>query len=344
MSTDSKAPMRRRDVLGAIGAGATVLAATGAGAQTKALPPRVIDFHNHYVGPSFALTVNGSSQAQQVVNSNLTSPAALLGSLEVAGIEARVINTPTAFLEDADGNVPPGTIPRINDEIANLVAKNKGKLYGLATVDAFAGEESARELTRAVKELGLRGVFVESGKKDMLLDSPRARPTLAAAAALGIPVFVHPMTDAQLHARFSRTGALGTRLARATINSASLCAMLEGGVFDDLPKLNVVVTTLAMGGVMLAGGFGDGQKIRSDAPQLARRHVYIDTMGIHPAAVTAAVKLLGVDHVLAGTDWPIAVEKSVPERLATALIVAGADAEGQELVARGNVLRLLGVS
>jgi len=33
------------------------------------------------------------------------------------------------------------------------------------------------------------------------------------------------------------------------------------------------VTTLAFGGVLLAGGFGDGQRIRSDAPTLARRHV-----------------------------------------------------------------------
>ena len=42
------------------------------------------------------------------------------------------------------------------------------------------------------------------------------------------------------------------------------------------------MTTLALGGVLLAGGFGDGARIRSDAPALTRRHVYIDTMGIHP--------------------------------------------------------------
>jgi hypothetical protein len=39
----------------------------------------------------------------------------LLYSIEEAGIAARVINTPTAFLEDADGNIPTGMIPWIND-------------------------------------------------------------------------------------------------------------------------------------------------------------------------------------------------------------------------------------
>ena len=63
--------------------------------------------------------------------------------------------------------------------------------------------------------------------------------------------------------------------------------MIEGGTFDELPKLCVVVTTLAIGGVLLAGGFGDGERIRRDAPALARRHIYIDTMGIHPAVIAA---------------------------------------------------------
>jgi hypothetical protein len=45
----------------------------------------------------------------------LTDPRPLLYSIEEAGIAARVINTPTAFLEDADGNIPTGMIPWIND-------------------------------------------------------------------------------------------------------------------------------------------------------------------------------------------------------------------------------------
>ena len=167
---------------------------------------------------------------------------------------------------------------------------------------------------------------------------------MAAAAALDVPVFVHPMTDPQLHKRFSRSGPIGMRFARGAINSAALINMLEGGTFDENPKLKVVVTTLAFGGVLLAGGFGDGQRIRSDAPALARRHVYIDTMGIHPAVIRTAIDLLGADHVLVGTDWPIAVEASVPKRLEKAFAHAGLNAAEQEMIASGNTLRLLKIS
>ena len=188
---------------------AGTLATTGEAAAQDAAPLKIVDFHNHYMGPSWTLTNLASMPpppvpAWEKINGNLQSPRALLGSVESAGIAARVINTPTAFIEDADGNVPAGAQQRINDQMAEFVGKNPGKLYGLATVDAFSGDEGARELTRAVRELGLRGVFVESAKGDLLLGAKETRPTLAAAASLGVPVFVHPLTDPQLHKRFSK--------------------------------------------------------------------------------------------------------------------------------------------
>jgi len=349
MTTDSESS--RREFLGTLSAGvaaAGAIAAPSAASAQSAAPLKIVDFHNHYISPSWSMTnlermPAPARAAQEKINASMQSENALLTSIETAGIAARVINSPTAFLEDADGNPPPDATRRINDQIAETCAKHKGKLYGLATVDPFSGDDAARELTRAVKELGLRGVFMESAKKDLLLGDKETRPTLKAAADLGVPVFVHPQTDPQLHKRFSRTGRIGLRYARGTINGAALINMLEGGAFDEAPKLHMVITTLAYGAVMLAAGFGNGANIRSDAPALVRRHVYIDTMGLHPALVRASVDLLGADHVLMGTDWPIVEEKSVPDRLAKALAHSGLAPAEQQLVAGGNTLRLLGI-
>ncbi len=342
----------RREFLGALGAGvaaAGTLAAPSEATAQGAAPLKIVDFHNHYMGPSWTLTNMASLPAAarpawEKINGNLRDPNTLGATIETAGIVARVINSPTAFIQDADGKVPVGAIQRINDLMAELIAKHPGKLYGLATVDAFSGDDGARELTRAVRELRLRGVFVESAKRDLILGAKETRPTLAAAASLGVPVFVHPLTDPQLHKRFSRIGRNGVRFARGTINSAALISLLETGAFDEIPNLKIVVTTLAIGGVMLAAGFGDGQRIRSDAPALTRRHVYIDTMGLHPAIIRVAVDLLGADHVLMGTDWPIVVEGAVPERLQKAFAHAGLGANEQQMVAGGNALKLLGVA
>jgi aminocarboxymuconate-semialdehyde decarboxylase len=324
-----------------------------AGTDTKAQPSeaalRVIDFHNHYVGPAFPSRAGaGAPSSQQArfqeINRKLSDPQALISSIEEAGIVARVISTPIEFLQDADGDLSPSISKRVNDQLAELVSRNPGRLYALATVDAYSGEAGARELTRAVRELGLRGVFVQAAKSGSFLDAPQARPTLAAAAALQVPVFIHPISDKELGKRFSGLGRLGLTLNRGTINTAALFALLESRTFDELPRLHVAVTTLAIGGLLLAGGFGDGFGLRQDTPAADRRHVYIDTMGLHPALIRAAVGLVGFDHVLAGTDWPIFTETAVTERLRKSLTACGLDATQQQMIASGNTARLLGVA
>jgi hypothetical protein len=139
MTSNSHSSIGRREFLGALGAGVASAAASTQTSEAQAQgtapsqPLNVVDFHNHFVGPSFALTtmnnvppVQRDNQAR--VNAQLSNPRALLDSLEATGVAARVINTPLAFLQDADGEVPKDTIPRINDELANLVSKNPGKL------------------------------------------------------------------------------------------------------------------------------------------------------------------------------------------------------------------------
>src|SRR6185295_10706324 len=175
MATDSDSS--RREFLGTLSAGAAAagtLAASSAATAQGATSLKIVDFHNHYISPSWSLTNLAKMPAaartsQEKINANMQSEAALLASIESAGIAARVINSPTAFLEDADGNPPADATRRINDQIAETCSKHASKLYGLATVDAFSGDDAARELTRAVKELRLRGVFVESAKKNLLL-------------------------------------------------------------------------------------------------------------------------------------------------------------------------------
>jgi aminocarboxymuconate-semialdehyde decarboxylase len=339
----------RREVLRGMGAVMLGLTARPARAQSGEPPLKVIDFHNHYLGPGFTGIAGGGSPNPaarayfEAVNRNLTSPNALLDSIDTAGVAARVVTTPIEFIQDPEGDVAPDMIARINDQLAEFVVRNPGRVHGLATVDPFSGDAGAREAVRAVRELGLRGLFVQAARKDLLLDSPRARPTLAAAASLGVPVFVHPITDSQLRGRLGRFGRPGVALNRSTINAAALISLLEGGTLDELPNLRVVVTTLAIGAILLAGALDNDRRIRRDAPELSRRHIYIDTMGLSPVLIRAALDVLGPERLLAGTDWPIFVEKQIPERLQRALELAGLEPADQQRVAHRNAAALLDI-
>jgi predicted TIM-barrel fold metal-dependent hydrolase len=109
-------------------------------------------------------------------------------------------------------------------------------------------------------------------------------------------------------------------------------------VFARLPDLRVVVTTLAFGGLFLSAAFATGE--RDETTRLLRRHVYIDTMGLHPKLIRASVDLLGADNVLLGTDWPIVSNDEIRTRAEAALIEAGLSEAERRAVGGDNARRL----
>ena len=302
-------------------------------------PAPVVDFHCHYLGPVFPSSVlAGTAPAQrefwESVNRQLVDHDAITATIDPRlGLAARVISTPLEFVQQPGQSLPLDMVRRLNDSIAARVAEAPGRLYGLATVDAYSGEAGARELERAVRELGLRGAFIESARGDLLPDASEARPTFEAAAEWRVPLFVHPVPDLPLRRRFANCGPQRERFVRSTLNSAAVFAMVECGLFEALPGLRVVVTALALNGVLLSGRFDV-----ANAP----RNLYIDTTGLQPIAIRAAVDLLGTDRVLAGSDWPVVSDPHLSTRLDAALIAAGLDAPGRARVANANVLELLG--
>jgi aminocarboxymuconate-semialdehyde decarboxylase len=138
-----------------------------------------------------------------------------------------------------------------------------------------------------------------------------------------VPLFLHPVPDVPLRSRFSNE-----RFARSTINSAAILAMIAAGTFEKHAGLRVVVTSLALGGLLLADRIPEG--------------VYMDTTGMSRATLRGAIELLGTSRVVAGSDWPVVQEKNLAERLSSMLAGFGLRSVDRERVAAGNARELLG--
>lgn len=308
----------------------------------------IVDFHNHHIPTRFEQTAVRSAPANQrarweALARRLSDEDFLLKDIREGDIATRVVNIPAQLIADAEGRVPHETIRAMNDDLAALVGRYPGRLYGLASVDAYDGDRSAREAERAIRDLGLRGLFVDCARGDVMIDAPQARPTLEVAAKLGVPVFVHPVAPQPLTRQMVPYGLIGTLFARGTANSASLIALVEGGVFSQLPGLRVVVAALAFGGLAMAAGLSSRSLLPSGAIDVMRKHVFIDTMGFHPALIRTSVDLLGADKVMAGSDWPIANDGPIRGMLTDAMLEARLSDDEQNAIACGNCLRLLGI-
>src|SRR5262249_16539572 len=77
-----------------------------------------------------------------------------------------------------------------NDYVAQYVRSHPEKLIGFASVDPADGG-AAEELTRAVRELGLRGVKLGPIYQNVHPHDPRIYRVYRAAADLGIPMLIH---------------------------------------------------------------------------------------------------------------------------------------------------------
>lgn len=305
----------------------------------------IVDFHNHHVPARFELTAAKTAPPNQrarwdAIARRIADEDLLLKDIRDGEINARVVNIPAALIADADGRVPHDTIVAMNDELAALVARHTGRIHGLASVDAYDGDRSAHEAERAIRDLGLRGLFVDCARGELMIDAPQARPTLEVAGKLGVPIFVHPVAPQPLTRQMAPYGLIGTLFARGTINSASLIALVESEAFSQLPNLCVVVTAHAIGGLAMAAGLSGQSRLPSGTIEVLRRHVFIDTTLCHPAIVRACIDLLGADNVLAGSDFPVA-GMELRGALTDAMRQAELTDDEQRAIASGNCLRLL---
>ncbi len=174
-----------------------------ASGKPMANPTPIIDFHSHHIPARFELTAARSAPATQrarweALARKLSDEDLLLRDIREGHLGARVVSILIQLIADAEGRVPHETIMALNDDLAGIVVRHPGRIHGLASVDAYDGERSAREAERAIRDLGLRGLLVECAQGDLLLDAPQARPTLEVAAKLGVPVFAHPIAPQPL--------------------------------------------------------------------------------------------------------------------------------------------------
>jgi 2,3-dihydroxybenzoate decarboxylase/5-carboxyvanillate decarboxylase len=88
-----------------------------------------------------------------------------------------------------------------NDRLAALIARHPKRFAGLASFAPQDPAAAAREMDRAVNQLGLSGFIVNSHTDNRYLDEPFFWPILEAAEALQRPIYIRPRAPADTMAR-----------------------------------------------------------------------------------------------------------------------------------------------
>ena len=268
----------------------------------------IIDVHAHIRPPDWQpqLPVDLSDEERQVRlarNRKLVSPQALVEESEAGGIALRLLSATIEGFFGIAGPTDIGRIRAVNDFLAETQRAHPS-LAALATIDAFSGEEGAREAERAITQLGHVGLVIDSARDERLLADPSVRPTLEFANAHKVPVLVHPVGAPNSQALTRAGGVPAYSFGRGLVNGAAFLSLLEYDVLADLPDLHLIFTAIGAGALVIAGTetrqYATAR--RDDGP---RPNIYFDLMGVDPAVTRFLVDFLGADRVVVGSDWPI---------------------------------------
>lgn len=217
------------------------------------------------------------------------------------------LTTPGVHVERPERGIELAEI--VNDAYADLRRQYPDRFQFLATLPLQAPEAAARELERAVNQLGLAGAMIYSNVNGDTLDLAKFWPIYEAAEALGVPIMVHPTGPS--FSAYMNDYRLVALLGFAYDTTMAAVRMVLAGVLDRFPNLKLHQTHL--GGVLpyMAERVERGYAIYPEiAGKLRRRPIeyfremYFDSVLFDPDVTELGLKFVGEDRLMLGSDHP----------------------------------------
>ncbi len=280
-----------------------------------------------------------------------------IAEMDSQNIDVQVLSIVQPGLEHsaADRAVP--VARAFNDRVAEAVSAHPDRFAAFAALPTTAPDEAARELDRAVTELGFKGAMVNGRTQERFLDDQFFWPMFESAESLGVPIYLHPMPPPQAvydayYSGFS--DAVSFMLAAPAWGwhietGLHALRLILAGVFDRFPSLQIIIGhmgeaipfMLARVDQTLSGRLvADPARARLElsVADYFHRNFHITTSGFFTEPpLQCALQTLGADRILFAVDHPFA-DGGEARRFLDGAALSEVD---RDKIAHGNAERLL---
>ena len=320
---------------------------------------KTIDVHAHVTIPEAAALLKGTPLERAAgagggggaVAGQVMGPERLQ-TMDGYGMDMQALSI-NPFWYAADRALSARLIDLQNDKLAEICAARSDRFAPLAAVALQHPDLAAQQLEDARKKHNMRGAAIGCSVEGAELSDPKFDPFWSKAQELEMLLFMHPQASDRatgITNRVKGPGVLGNVIGNPLETTIALSHLIFDGTLDKFPNLRLCAAH--------GGGYLPSYADRSDHgclvfpeqckgmalkkhPTEYLRQIYVDSLVFTPEALRHLIAVVGVDHVMLGTDYPFPwVDAPVDHVLKT----PGLSDADRIAVAGGTASKLLGIA
>ncbi|MDO4230357.1 MAG: amidohydrolase family protein, partial [Capnocytophaga sp.] len=212
-----------------------------------------------------------------------------------------------------------------NNKLSEFIKANPTRFSGFAVLPMANPTAAADELTRSVKELGLKGAILSGTFNGKFFDEEQFHPVFARAEALGVPVYMHPAIIEPSVAKHYYQSAAWSPVAGAMFATAgygwhhdsgvAVLRMIFTGMFEKFPKLQIISGHWGELVPFYLNRLDDQQSKTLSLPKKIsdyyKSNIYITPSGLFSnEQLEFMLKTVGADRIIYSADYPFLIDKN----------------------------------
>lgn len=272
-----------------------------------------IDVHAHYWTDDYLdmLTTLGKSDTATQRGIGAGGGAELdarLRLMDRAGIDLQVLSAAPQLPYGSDVDRAVVAARYVNDEYAAVVAAHPGRFRAFAATPMPHIDAAITEMTRALDELGMVGVTMNTSVLDRAITDPDFEPIFAELDARGAVLYLHPAGNgacSPLVTEHRITWMVGAPFE----DTIAALQLITSGHLQRYPGVKIICSHLGGALPMLTRRADDHLAWEApdtpEPPSQAVHRLWFDTVShCHEPALRCAIETFGADRILLGTDFP----------------------------------------
>jgi 5-carboxyvanillate decarboxylase len=277
-----------------------------------------------------------------------------LSIMDQYGIDVHLLSltSPGVQLLDADGAT--ALARSANDRLADTIKRHPTRFAGLGSFAPQDPKRAAKEIDRAITDLKLNGMIVNSHTNSEYLDDQKYWDIFEALSGLHAALYIHPRNVPQhvedlMNGRLNLDGAIWGFQMETGLHAMRL---IVSGVFDQFPNLKIVLGHMGEGvpywlyridymyNVFAAPGRGRFRTKKMPSDYIKENFV-VTTSGMNDHAVLRYChEALGPDNIMFAIDYPYQDTKGAADFINSAKLPQA----DLEKIAHGNAERIFRIS